>query len=263
MVIAGIDCGARFTKVVLIQDGEVLTRARITSGFDPQASAEQAFDLAMQQAEISKENVEYIMATGVGRNSVTFADNKVTEVTADARAMFDIAPDVRTILDVGAEEGRSIQCGEGGRAADFAMNEKCAAGAGTFVETMARTLEVPLEEMGSLSLQSEKATPMNAQCTVFAESEVVSLIHQGVLVKDIVRAVHDAMADRCVAMARRSGVIPNVALIGGVGHNVGFLDSLKRELDTDIQVPEHPEYVTALGAALVGSEYVDKEAIDG
>lgn len=254
MIVAGIDCGARHTKVVLQRDGRELVWLSVKSGFDPQAAAEQAYHAALEQAQIGAEQVAFVMSTGVGRKSVSFAQDSVTEVSADARAMRQLAPEVKTILDVGAEEGRSIRCTDDGRVADFAMNEKCAAGAGTFVETMARTLEVPLEEMGPRSLQSDKATPMNAQCAVFAESEVVSLIHQGVQIKDIIRAVHDAMADRCVAMARRSGIAPQVALVGGVGYNVGFVDSLQRELGMAVLVPEHPEYVSALGAALLAAE---------
>ncbi len=257
MITAGIDCGAYNTKVVLYRDGKVLARAGVRSGFDPPAAAERALEQALQQAKIGRQALTTVITTGAGRKSVPFADDNVTAVTADARAVHELAPEVKTILDIGAEEGRSIQCTEGGRVADFAMNEKCAAGAGTFVETMARTLEVPLEEMGPLSLQSEKATAMNAQCAVFAESEVVSLIHQGTQIKDICRAVHDAMADRCVAMARRSGIVPQVALIGGVGYNVGFVSSLQRELALEVLVPEHPEYVTALGAALLGADHLN------
>jgi benzoyl-CoA reductase subunit D len=254
MITAGIDCGARLTKVVLLQGGRVLARAAVTSGFDPRAAAEAAWEQALRQAEIGRDQVDYVVSTGVGRKEVPFADEEVTEVTADARAVWELVPSARTILDIGAEEGRSIQCDDGGRVVDFAMNEKCAAGAGTFVETMARALEVPLEEMGPLSLKSQKAIPMNAQCTVFAESEVVSLIHQGVAKADIIRAVHDAMADRCVAMARRSGIAPEVVLVGGVGYNAGMVAALERELGMEVTVPEHPEYVSALGAALLGED---------
>jgi benzoyl-CoA reductase subunit D len=130
------------------------------------------------------------------------------------------------------------------------INERCAAGAGTFVEAMSRALEVKLEEMGTLSLKAERAVPMNAQCTIFAESEVVSLIHAKTPKADISRAIHDAIADRIASMTRRLGIQRDVVLVGGVAKNIGFIASLKRALGVDLLVPDEPEFVGALGAAL-------------
>ena len=140
---------------------------------------------------------------------------------------------------------------ENGKVKDFVINERCAAGAGTFVETMARALEIEVEDMGSMSLKSTKTIPMNAQCAVFAESEVVSLIHSRVAKEDIARAIHDAMAGRIASMVLRVGVEKDVVLIGGVALNSGFLPPLQSELNTKLTVPEFPEYVGALGAALI------------
>ena len=148
----------------------------------------------MERSDIGK-----IIATGMGKNEIVQkppinASQTVSEVVADAAGAFHMTPSVKTVIDVGAEEGRGVKVGEGGRVKDFVINERCAAGAGTFVETMARALEIDIEEMGPLSLKSTKTIPMNAQCTVFAESEVVSLIHSRVSKEDIARAIHDAMA---------------------------------------------------------------------
>jgi benzoyl-CoA reductase subunit D len=178
----------------------------------------------------------------------------VTEISADARAIAFVLPKVRTLIDVGAEEGRAIKCAPEGKVAAFAVNEKCAAGAGTFVEAMARALELKLEELGELSLKSTMDVPMNAQCTVFAESEVISLIHAKTPKADIVRAVHEAIASRITSMARRIGVESDIALVGGVAHNVGLVDALRRGLESDVLVPSDPEYVGALGAALIARE---------
>jgi benzoyl-CoA reductase subunit D len=156
-------------------------------------------------------------------------------------------------VDVGAEEGRAIRVDDNGKVVDFAVNERCAAGAGAFTEAMARALEIPLEEIGPLSLTSTKAVPMNAQCAVFAESEVVSLIHQKTEKQDIARAVHDAMASRITSMARRVGVEPQVVLIGGVARNPGFVDALQRDLELELLVPDDPDFVSALGAALLAA----------
>jgi benzoyl-CoA reductase subunit D len=176
-------------------------------------------------------------------------------VAADAKGSLLLNRNLRTIIDVGAEEGRAIKCTAEGKVADFAVNEKCAAGAGSFVEAMSRALELPLEEMGEMSLRSKNAVAMNAQCTVFAESEVVSLVHAKTPKEDIVRALHDAIANRIVSMARRVGVEETVGLIGGVGYNVGFIDALRRCLEVaSVWVPPQPEYVGAIGAAVAAAE---------
>jgi benzoyl-CoA reductase subunit D len=149
-----------------------------------------------------------------------------------------------------------VRCNEAGRIEDFAVNEKCAAGAGTFTEAMARALEVDLEELGKMSLRSTQAVPMNAQCTVFAESEVVSLVHAKTPKEDISRAVHDAMASRITSMVRKVGFVKDVVLIGGMARNVGFVNSIQRGLETDCLIPDEPEYVGALGAALIAADRV-------
>jgi benzoyl-CoA reductase subunit D len=155
---------------------------------------------------------------------------------------------------VGAEEGRSVRLNDQGKVLDFAFNEKCAAGAGAFAEAMARALETTVEELGPLALTSEKAVPMNAQCAVFAESEVVTLIHSKTPRQDIARAVLDAIASRIISMVRKVGFEKDVAVIGGVALNPGFIDAMNRGLEMQVHVPEDPEYIGALGAALLASE---------
>ncbi|HEB84113.1 MAG TPA: CoA activase, partial [Bacteroidetes bacterium] len=150
--------------------------------------------------------------------------------------------------------GRAIKCNPDGKVEDFAINEKCAAGSGAFTEAMARALEVTVEELGRLSLQSSASVPMNAQCAVFAESEVVSLLHAKTPKQDIAKAIHDAIASRIVSMARRVGINPAVAVIGGMAKNVGFIDSLNRALGQEVLIPEDPAFITAFGAALIAAE---------
>ena len=254
MITAGIDMGAKTTKAVILNDDRVVARSLVLTGFEQQQAADKAMADALSQARLSKSDIQAIVATGAGRQAVSWIKGNVTEVSADARAMAFLNTHVRTVIDVGAEEGRAIKCTPNGKVADFAVNEKCAAGAGTFVEAMARALELKLEEMGPLSLQSTTAVPMNAQCTVFAESEVVSLIHQKTPKPDIVRAVHDAIASRITSMARRVGIEKDVALIGGLAHNAGFVEALQRGLEADVLVPADPEFVGALGAALIARD---------
>jgi benzoyl-CoA reductase subunit D len=223
------------------------------AGLDMGAAIREALDAALKDAGVARDKVEKLYATGAGRKEVQDADDSYTEVGADAAGVAYLFPEARTVIDVGAEEGRAIRVDDRGKVVDFAINERCAAGAGAFTEAMARALEVPLEELGKLSMTSTKAVPMNAQCAVFGESEVVSLIHQKTEKRDIARAVHDAMATRITSMARRVGVQPQVALIGGVAKNVGFVDSLQRDLEMKVVIPDDPEFVSALGAALLAA----------
>ncbi len=256
MIVAGIDCGAKNVKALVLENDKVKAKSSVLSGFDQKAAAREALDKALEQAGLKKDDLAYITATGAGKEEVTFAKSTITEVGADAKAVNFLYPSVRTVIDVGAEEGRAIKVNEAGKVIDFAINDKCAAGAGTFTETMARALEVKLEEMGALSIKSQKSVPMNAQCVVFAESEVVSLIHAKHAKEDIARAVHDAIADRIASMTRRIGIEKDVALVGGLARNIGFVDSLKRDLKQELLIPEDPEYSCALGAAFAAAEKV-------
>jgi benzoyl-CoA reductase subunit D len=254
MITAGVDVGAKNVKVVLLKDGKVLSRGFRTIGLDTQKAIQEAFDEALSKDHVKKADIGNIIATGAGRKEVGFANGEITEVGASAKGTHQMFNSVRTVIDVGAEEGRAIKVDAKGKVADFAINEKCAAGAGAFTEAMARALEVGIEDFGKLSLKSQKAVPMNAQCAVFAESEVVSLIHAKTPKEDIARAVHDAIADRIVSMVRRVGVEKDIVVVGGVARNVGFVDALKRTLETDVIVPEYPEYAAALGAAVHAAE---------
>jgi benzoyl-CoA reductase subunit D len=253
MVAAGIDVGAKTVKVVLLENGNLMSKSLVTTGFDQMKSVNEALDEALSSANMTRDQLDSIVSTGVGGKVVDFANSTIPEVRAAALGAVHLLPNTRTVIDVGAEEGRAAKNSPDGKVVDFVINEKCSAGAGVFVEAMARALEVELEEMGPMSLHSTKAVPMNAQCSVFAESEVVSLIHAGTSKQDISRAIHDAIASRIASMVRRIGVEKEVALIGGVARNVGFEDSLKRTLGlTSLLIPDDPEFIGALGAALAG-----------
>jgi benzoyl-CoA reductase subunit D len=222
--------GIQTVKVVVLQDGAVTARTKEFSGFEPTKAAEQAFAEALQTAGIQQGEVGLVLATGSGMDMAPYSNGNVSMMGADARAGVHLFPAARTIIDVGAEEARAVKCDERGIMQDFVVNERCAAGAGTFIEAMARALEVKMEDMGPLSLQAERASPINASCAVF-----------------------DAMADRVSSMVHRLGINPEVVLVGGVAKDVGFIASLKRKLGINILVPEDPEYVGALGAALTAA----------
>ncbi len=254
MITAGIDMGSKTIKVVILRDTEIVGKSIALAGFENREAAETAYAAALDDAGVSMDDVERVVATGAGRGNAPYAERDISEVASDARAAIQLYPAARTVIDVGAEEGRAIRCTEEGKVLDFALNEKCAAGAGAFTEAMSRALEVEIEALGQMSLASTQAIPMNAQCAVFAESEVVSLLHAKVAKEDIARAVHDAIASRIVSLARKIGFEPEVVLIGGVAHNIGFVDSLKRALECDVVIPDDPEYIGAYGAALAAAE---------
>jgi benzoyl-CoA reductase subunit D len=258
MITAGIDLGTQSVKAVILKDGAVVSRGKAFSGFDPTKAAEQAIDEALKKAKLSLSDLNHITATGSGMDMAPYSNSTISMMGADAKAGVYLFPNARTIIDVGAEEARAVKCDDNGIMVDFIVNERCAAGAGTFIEAMARALEVKLEEMGPLSLKAERASPINATCVIFGESDVVTLIHRQESKPEIARAIFDAMADRVSSMVHRLGVNPDVVLVGGVAKDVGFVASLKRKLSIDVLIPEYPEYSGALGAALVAVKRVKK-----
>ena len=255
MITAGIDCGAKNTKTVVLRDGKIIGRSKVLTGFDQGQAVEVSFRMALGEAGIAQAELHRIMGTGSGKNAVIIAHDTVNDIKAMGRGAVFSFPDARTVADVGAEEGRAAKLDEKGNPIDFAINEKCAAGAGAFIEAMGRALETPLEEMGPLALTSTREIPMNAQCAIFAESEVVGLIHAKTEKNDISKAIHDSMASRIVSMIRRIGVNGAVVMMGGVAYNPGFLAAMKKELQLEaIHIGDFPEYGMAVGAAVVAAE---------
>lgn len=255
MITAGIDCGAKNTKTIILQDGEIIGRGKVLTGFDQEKAVEHSLENALQAAGIMREDIQKIFGTGSGSKAVKMAGDSINEIKAMSKGAHYFFPSARTVTDVGAEEARAAKIDENGNPIDFAINEKCAAGAGAFVETMARALEVTLEEMGPLCFQSHKKIPINAQCVIFAESEVVGLIHAKTDKPDISKAIHDSMASRIVSMIRRIGVNKDIVMVGGVGYNPGFMAAMKKELKVDtIYIPDEPEYASAVGAAILAAE---------
>jgi benzoyl-CoA reductase subunit D len=249
-----MDIGTQSVKAVVLKDGAVIGRAKVFCGFDPTKAAEQAVEEALKQANIPLNEVANFVATGSGMEIAPYKTSTVSMMGADARAGPYYFASARTVIDIGAEDARAIRCDENGVMQDFIVNARCAAGAGTFIEAMARALEVNLEDMGPLSLKAERASPINASCVIFAESDVVSLIHKEEPKTEIARAIFDAMAERVSSMARRLGINPDLVLVGGVAKDVGFVDSLKRRLGINILIPKDPIYAGAVGAALVAAK---------
>jgi benzoyl-CoA reductase subunit A len=250
MISIGIDAGARNIKVVILKDDKVINKTIVLAGFNPAVSAQEALSKAMEQSGLAMADVTHINATGANAEMVSHATGNIGMMRAIAKAGIYFFPKARTVIDVGAEDARAVKCDEKGNVAGFVANDRCAAGAGAFIEAMTRALELNLEAMGALSLTSDKAIPMNAQCVIFGESEVVTLIHQGASKANIARAVYDAMSDRISSMVRRLGINPDIVLMGGAAKDIGLINSLKRNLRVDLSIPEEPEFAAAFGAAL-------------
>ena len=261
MIFAGLDVGGKNVHAVIMKNGDILAKTGAPSGINKAEAAEQLYNEVLKQAGLKREDVARVVATGSSGQRVTFADGVLPDAVADARGVIGLIPSARTIIDVGAEEGRAIKISAKGKVLDFAINEKCAAGTGTFVDTMARALEITVEEMARISLQSTRSIPMNAQCAVFGESEVVSLIHTKTPKHDIARAVHDAIAGRIGSVGRIVGLEKDIVLIGGVAKNIGLVESLRRDLGIDIIIPDAPEFVGALGAATAAAAGVLEEEV--
>jgi benzoyl-CoA reductase subunit D len=261
MIVAGIDIGGKNVYVVIMKDDKILIKVQTPAGIKKDQSAEDAFKVALKNTRLTREDIKYIVSTGSGSKRANFADGAISTAAADTRGAIKLIPTARTIIDVGAEESRAIQASPNGKVLDYAVNEKCAAGTGMFVDTMARALDISVEEMAQISLKSKVSISMNAQCAVFGESEVVSLIHANTPKQDIAHAVHDAIARRIGSIARIVGLEKDVVMIGGVANNVGLVDTLKKYINMDILVPEEPEYISALGAALAAAEGVVYEQI--
>jgi predicted CoA-substrate-specific enzyme activase len=249
MIVAGIDVGGKNVHIVIKKDDQILGKVLGPSGIIKTESAEQLYDEVLKKVGITRKDVERVVATGSAAKRVAFANGAIPDAAADARGVIKLIPTARTIIDVGAEEGRSIKISADGKVLDFAINEKCAAGTGTFIEAMSRALEVSVDEMSKITLQSTQTLSTNTQCAVFGESEVVSLIHQKTPKPDIARAVMNAIAGRIASVARIVGLEKDVVMVGGMAKNAGFVDSLKKNIEMDVAVPEDPDYMGALGAA--------------
>ncbi len=249
MITAGIDAGAATTKAVLFDRDEILCSRVAGTAFDFLAAAEKIYRELLSDMALGPGEVGTIFATGYGRNRITFADHAISEITAHAKGVCFLYPEAEGIIDMGGQDSKIIVI-ERGKVCDFLMNDKCAAGTGKFLEYTAKALEVPVGEIGNLALASCRPAGISSMCTVFAESEVISLRANGVPREDIAAGLIDAIARRIAAMAKREGLRERVAFVGGVARNAGMKAALERELGTILYVPPEPQLTGALGAAI-------------
>jgi len=254
MLSAGIDIGAQNLKVVILDDNDLLSYRVVPSGWDTENALGRAFRDVLEESGVSEESLKHIGATGMSRETVSFATSFTIDSTSGAKGVTWVIPSARTVIDIGAEQSRVFSCDQTGKVLDRVRNDQCAAGAGAFLEEISARLDLELEEMGKLSLSSNKNITINSTCVIFAESEVVSLINEGVNKEDISRSIVEAVADKAVSLLRSIKALDDIVFIGGVAMNQGVVDSVRKQIGKEILVPPEPRIVSAIGAALVARD---------
>ncbi len=244
--------GSTYTKAVILdENGEIAAYTTIKSKINSQASAEAAMQEVLEKIGLnSSKELVYLIGTGYGRNKVPFADENISEISCHAMGVHVTDPSVKAIIDIGGQDVKGISVDTDGTVKNFAMNDKCAAGTGRFYEAMARSFEMTLPEFSRLSLKAKNVIPITAQCTVFAESEVISLVGEGRAVEEIAAGIQMAVAKRCFVMAKKAGAVNSIALTGGCAKNDGLKAAIERVLKLKvIELKTDPQLMGALGAA--------------
>ncbi|MBN2072845.1 MAG: 2-hydroxyglutaryl-CoA dehydratase [Actinobacteria bacterium] len=256
MLTCGIDVGSVSTEVVILESDpdKILSYIIAPTGASSKTAAGKALVRACEKAGIEKSLIKSIVATGYGRVNIPFADNNITEISCHARGAISCFPETRTVIDIGGQDSKVIKL-ENGSPVDFLMNDKCAAGTGRFLEVMARALEIDLENFADIFLNTKKTVEITSTCTVFAESEIVSLIGQGIEKNVIIKGLVYSIANRITSMVERVGLEEPVCMTGGVARNLGVVNALEEKLSAKINIPEEPQITGALGAAFLARNH--------
>ena len=258
---AGIDIGSLTCDAVIIDESaNIISSAIVLTGARSRNAIENAYGEALDSADLNGDQVVSLISTGYGREQVEQRLKSVTEISCHARGAYHLFPQTRLIVDIGGQDSKAVRVNDNGQVLDFAMNDKCAAGTGRFFEVMARALEIDLDDLGELATHSTKGLSISSMCTVFAESEVVSLVARGEHVQDIVAGLCRAVAERTRALAQRVGISPEVTMTGGVAKNLGVVRALEELIGHEFNTPDEPQIVGALGAALFAREAALSEA---
>ncbi len=248
----GCDSGSTYTKCVIIDEtGKILSDVTTRSRINSVLSCQEAIDECLKKAGLSSQkDLAYLVGTGYGRNKVPFADENISEISCHAMGVHVADPKVKAIIDIGGQDVKGIAVDKDGTVLNFAMNDKCAAGTGRFFEAMARAFEMDLDSFSHLSLKAKNIIPITAQCTVFAESEVISLVGEGKPMDEIAAGIEFSVAKRCFVMAKKAGAVDNITLTGGCAKNAGLKEAIEKVLHLKVvDLPIDPQLMGALGAA--------------
>jgi (R)-2-hydroxyacyl-CoA dehydratese activating ATPase len=254
LFLAGIDVGAATAKAVVLNANRILSAHVLPTGESVTRAAESVMRETLDAIRLSLEKIDYVIATGYGRRAVPFADEVITEISCHAKGVNMLMPRARTVIDIGGQDSKVIEIDEDGNIVNFTMNDKCAAGTGRFLEVMAKVLNADIEDIGLLSRQGTDPCPISNTCTVFAESEMVALRAEGKSREDILAGIHSAMAHRVAIMGSAIGFRDQVVFTGGVARNVGMKKALQDRIGKEVLVPENPQIVGALGAAIIARD---------
>ena len=259
MIFAGIDIGSTMTKVVILDEHETVLASVIgPTGAEHRHLALKVMNEAAGRCGLSFETLNFIVATGYGRINVPFADKQITEITCHAKGIRAVFPATKIIIDIGGQDSKGIKLDSEGKVANFVMNDKCAAGTGRFLEVIAETLGVQLDQMGALSLSAGTYVKISNICTVFAEHEVTSKLAEGATIPEIVAGLHESIAGRVVNMVRHLGIEKDVVVTGGGAKNIGLVKAIEMKVGSPVLVPPEPFITGALGAALLAKEFVKR-----
>ncbi len=258
MYVLGIDSGSTSTNAVIMdQNRKIVAFSVVRTGAKSGESADRILKEVLDKASLKREDISWIVSTGYGRVSIDFADENVTEISCHGKGAHYFNPKIRTILDIGGQDSKAIKLSETGDVSDFVMNDKCAAGTGRFLEMIARSLEVSLDELGAIALESKEKIEITSMCSVFAESEVISLIAQNKEKADIANGVCGAIANKAFGLLRRVGLEPDFMMTGGVAKNPGVVRAVEEKIGSKLYICEEPEIVGATGAALYALEQME------
>ena len=255
----GIDIGSSTSKGVITCDGKLEAYHLLLSGINYKTVARKLAEELLEKAGLSRENIACTVATGQGSANVEFSDRQVVDIRCCARGIISIFPSARTVIDVQGQYTQVLQLSEQGTIVDFTISEKCASGSGRFLDIIANVLQIKLEDIGPLSLKSENPVTFTTGCAVFGESEAVSRVSEGVAKEDILAGVHKALAEKIFALVSRVGLEERCAISGGGALNIGLIKRVEDKLGVELLVPPEPQYVTALGAAVMAEEVCEVE----
>ncbi len=259
--VLGLDLGSRRTKGLLIDEtAQEICRASAPTGAFFQRAAQAVLDDCCEQAGISEQDVAYVASTGYGRYQVPFRQVQITEITCHARGAIALFPNTRTVIDGGAQNTRGMKVGPDGRVRSFRQNDKCASGAGRFIERVAKALEIELDDVGPRALQTREPCSISSICAVLAESEVINLVSQEQPTEDILAGAHQAIISRILSLIRTLKPEEEITLTGGVVHNPAFVKTLEDGLGMHVNASLDNEYAGALGAALLGKYRLERAA---
>jgi len=253
--VAGVDVGSTQAKAAILNgEGEILGQGLCDVKGNVALAAQIVFDRALSNANVSEDDIAYVIGTGYGRFRISFGDDQITEISCHAKGAKHIYPGTNTVIDLGGQDTKAIKVGPDGNVLDFTMNDKCSAGTGRFLGAAAMVLEISLSELGPLALQAKHPVKITTTCTVFAESEIISFLSKGRKQEDILIGVHESISQRTVSLARRVGIVEEVTFTGGVSRNPCIVMLLEKLLEVKLNVGECSQYMGAIGAGLYALE---------